>query len=168
MPLSYLHDDYHKQAVTHIRESRRFKSMYTLQEKTRPTRHVRFPLQYTHARHTLSVSSPHTWQPFTGSHEVEIDPYTYPPKNLPARIFVFTQGVGSAAASGSWFLLILFRSGPGARPGSGRSPGREVSLPLMVFLPWWSCQFFAAILPPALVHHSSQCRSLFLSLGHVQ
>jgi hypothetical protein len=42
MPLSYLRDDCHKQAVTHIRESRRFESMYTLQGKTRPTRHVRF------------------------------------------------------------------------------------------------------------------------------
>jgi hypothetical protein len=40
MPLSSLHDDSHKQAVTHIRESRRFKSMYTLQGKTWPTRHT--------------------------------------------------------------------------------------------------------------------------------
>jgi hypothetical protein len=40
MPLNYLRDDCHKQAVTHIRESRRFESMYTLQEKTRPTRHM--------------------------------------------------------------------------------------------------------------------------------
>jgi hypothetical protein len=44
MPLSYLYDDYHKQAVTHIRESQRFESMYTLQGKTRPTRHIPFPL----------------------------------------------------------------------------------------------------------------------------
>jgi hypothetical protein len=42
MPLSYLHDDCHKQAVTHIRESRRFKSMYILQGK--PDQHTtRFP-----------------------------------------------------------------------------------------------------------------------------
>jgi hypothetical protein len=40
MSLSYLHDDCHKQAVTHIPESRRFESMYTLQEKTQPTRHT--------------------------------------------------------------------------------------------------------------------------------
>jgi hypothetical protein len=46
MSLSYLRDDCHKQAVTHIRESRRFESMYTLQGKTRPT------------RHTLSMLSP--------------------------------------------------------------------------------------------------------------
>jgi hypothetical protein len=44
MPLSYLHEDWHKQAVTHIWESQRFESMYTLQGKTRPTQHVRFPL----------------------------------------------------------------------------------------------------------------------------
>jgi hypothetical protein len=44
MPLSYLRDDWHKQAVTHIRKSRRFKSMYTLQGKTRPTRHTFFTL----------------------------------------------------------------------------------------------------------------------------
>jgi hypothetical protein len=40
MPLSYLRDDCHKQAITHIRESRRFESMYTLQGKTRPTHHT--------------------------------------------------------------------------------------------------------------------------------
>jgi hypothetical protein len=32
--ITLLHDDCHKQAVTHIRESRRFESMYTLQGKT--------------------------------------------------------------------------------------------------------------------------------------
>jgi hypothetical protein len=40
MPLNYLRNDCHKQAVTHIRESQRFKSMYTLQGKTRRTRHT--------------------------------------------------------------------------------------------------------------------------------
>jgi hypothetical protein len=77
MSLSYLRDDCHKQAVTHIRESRRFESMYTLQGKIRPTCHVRFPLQFMHARHTLPVGSPGTWQPFTSSHEVETNPYSW-------------------------------------------------------------------------------------------
>jgi hypothetical protein len=40
MQLSYLHDECHKQAVTHIRESQRFESMYTLHGKTRPTRYM--------------------------------------------------------------------------------------------------------------------------------
>jgi hypothetical protein len=40
MSLSYLRDDCHKQAVTHIRELQRFESMYTLQRKTRPTRYT--------------------------------------------------------------------------------------------------------------------------------
>jgi hypothetical protein len=40
MPLSCLHDDCHKQVVTHIRESQRFESMYIPQGKTRPTRHT--------------------------------------------------------------------------------------------------------------------------------
>jgi hypothetical protein len=40
MPLSYLRDDWHKQAITHIQESQRFESVYTLQGKTRPTRHT--------------------------------------------------------------------------------------------------------------------------------
>jgi hypothetical protein len=62
--LSYLRDDCHKQAVTHIRQSRRFESIYTLQGKIRPTRHVRFPRQSTYARRTLPVGGPHTWQPF--------------------------------------------------------------------------------------------------------
>jgi hypothetical protein len=76
MSLSYLRDDCHKQAVTHIWESRRFESMYILQGKTRPTCHVRFPLQSTQARCTLLVGSPRTWQPFAGSHEVETGSYT--------------------------------------------------------------------------------------------
>jgi hypothetical protein len=38
MSLNYLHAISHKQAVTHIRESRRFKSMYTLQGK--PDQHA--------------------------------------------------------------------------------------------------------------------------------
>jgi hypothetical protein len=38
MSLSYLHDDSHKQMVTHIRQSQRFKSMYTQQGK--PDQHV--------------------------------------------------------------------------------------------------------------------------------
>jgi hypothetical protein len=37
MTLSYLHDDCHKQVVIHIRESRGFELMYTLQGKTRST-----------------------------------------------------------------------------------------------------------------------------------
>jgi hypothetical protein len=48
--------------------------MYTLQGKTRPTRHVCFPLQSTHAWRMLSAGSLRTWQPFTGSHEVKIGP----------------------------------------------------------------------------------------------
>jgi hypothetical protein len=63
--LSYLRDDCHKQAVTHIRESQRFESMHTLQRKNWPTRHVCFPRQSTYARRTLPVGGPHTWQPFT-------------------------------------------------------------------------------------------------------
>jgi hypothetical protein len=58
MPLNYLREDCHKQAVTHIQESRRFESMYTLQGKTRPTRHVRFPHQSTYARRTLLAVVP--------------------------------------------------------------------------------------------------------------
>jgi hypothetical protein len=76
MSLSYLRDDCHKQTITHIRESWWFESMYTLQGKTSITQHVRFPLQSTYARRTLSTGSPHTWQPFTGSYEVETCPYT--------------------------------------------------------------------------------------------
>jgi hypothetical protein len=39
--------------------------MYTMQRKTRPTRHVRFPRQSTYARCTLPAGGPRTWQPFT-------------------------------------------------------------------------------------------------------
>jgi hypothetical protein len=40
MSLSYLRDDCHKQVVTHIRESQRFESIYTLHGKIRSTRHT--------------------------------------------------------------------------------------------------------------------------------
>jgi hypothetical protein len=49
MPLSYLRADSHKQAVTHIRESRRFKLMYTLQGNPTNTPHI---------SHAQSVYSP--------------------------------------------------------------------------------------------------------------
>jgi hypothetical protein len=74
MTLSYLRDDCHKQAVTHIQESRRFESIYTLQGKTRPTWHVRFPRQSTYARCTLPARSPCTWQPFMSHRQIWTDP----------------------------------------------------------------------------------------------
>jgi hypothetical protein len=64
----------HKQEVTHIWESRRFKLMYTLQGKTRPIWHVRFPRQSTYARHTLPTGGPRTWQPFTRRRQILTDP----------------------------------------------------------------------------------------------
>jgi hypothetical protein len=76
MPLSYLRDDYHKQAVTHIRESRRFESMYTLQGKTQSTRHTPSTLDLgmapDHPSHVIRVG-----QPFTSPHKVETGPYTW-------------------------------------------------------------------------------------------
>jgi hypothetical protein len=66
--LCYLRDDCHKQVITHIRESRRFESIYTLQGKPRPTWHVRFSRQSMYAQRTLPAGSPRTWQPFT-SHQ---------------------------------------------------------------------------------------------------
>jgi hypothetical protein len=42
--------------------------MYTMQGKTRPTRHVRFPCQSTYTRRMLPAGGPHMWQPFT-SHQ---------------------------------------------------------------------------------------------------
>jgi hypothetical protein len=74
MPLSYLHDDCHKQALTHIRESRWFESMYTLQGKTQPIWHVRFPCQSTYARRTLPTGGPRTWQHFVRHWHIWIDP----------------------------------------------------------------------------------------------
>jgi hypothetical protein len=53
------------QAVTHIRESWWFESMYTLQGKTWYTRHVHFPRQSMYATRTLPTGSPRTWQPLT-------------------------------------------------------------------------------------------------------
>jgi hypothetical protein len=84
MPLSYLHEDCHKQVVTHIRESRRFESMYTLQGKTRSTRHIRFPHQSMYARRMLSAGSPRTWQPFM-SHQQSWTESLLPRKGLPTQ-----------------------------------------------------------------------------------
>jgi hypothetical protein len=38
--------------------------MYSQQEKTRPTWHIRFPRQSTCAQRTLPMGGPRTWQPF--------------------------------------------------------------------------------------------------------
>jgi hypothetical protein len=85
MPLSYLREDCHKQAVTHIRESRRFKSMYTLQGKTRPTRHVRFPHQSTYVWRMLPPGGPYTWQP-SMSHRQSWTESLLPRKGAPDTI----------------------------------------------------------------------------------
>jgi hypothetical protein len=65
MSLSYLHDDWHKQVVTHIRESRWFELMYTLQGKTRPTCHMLSTLSprmvQDHTYLTWSTYSNHLW-----------------------------------------------------------------------------------------------------------
>jgi hypothetical protein len=66
-------DGNHEQAVTHIWESRWFKSMYTIHGKIWPTHHVRFPRQSTYARRTLPADSSRTWQPFTLSQQGWID-----------------------------------------------------------------------------------------------
>jgi hypothetical protein len=62
-----------RQAVTHIRESRRFESMYTLQGKTWSTWHVRFPRQSTYATRMLPADGPNTWQHFTLTQQSWID-----------------------------------------------------------------------------------------------
>jgi hypothetical protein len=72
---------------THIRESRWFKLMYTLQGKTRPTRHVRFPRQSTYARRTLPVGSPGIWQPFM-SHRQSWKESLLPRKRAPDTIHI--------------------------------------------------------------------------------
>jgi hypothetical protein len=48
--------------------------MYTLQGKTRPTWHVRFPHQSTYARRMLPMGSPRTWQPFVRRRQIWTDP----------------------------------------------------------------------------------------------
>jgi hypothetical protein len=83
MSISYLREDCHKQANSHIWESRRFESMYILQGKIWPTRHVRFPRQSTYAQHRLPVGGPRTWQPFARRRQI----WTYPtaPKKKGSR-----------------------------------------------------------------------------------
>jgi hypothetical protein len=85
MSLSYLRDDWHKQAITHIRESRRFESIYTLQGKTRPTHHVCFPCQSTYAHRTLPAGSLRMWQPFTSHRQSWAGPLL-PRKRAPDTI----------------------------------------------------------------------------------
>jgi hypothetical protein len=60
--------------VTHIWESWQFESMYTLQGKTQPPRHVRFSHQFTYARHTLPVGGPHMWQHFMSHRQSWVGP----------------------------------------------------------------------------------------------
>jgi hypothetical protein len=53
--------------------------MYTMQGKTRPTRHVHFPRQSTYTQRTLPAVSPRTWQPFIQS-SVDLNRPTAPEK----------------------------------------------------------------------------------------
>jgi hypothetical protein len=48
--------------------------MYTLQGKTQPTQHVRFPRQSTYARCTLPAGGPRTWQPFVSHQQRWMNP----------------------------------------------------------------------------------------------
>jgi hypothetical protein len=56
--------------------------MYTLQGKTWPTRHVRFPRQSTYAQRTLTASGPCTWQPLM-SHQKGWTDALLPRKSAP-------------------------------------------------------------------------------------
>jgi hypothetical protein len=59
--------------------------MYTLQGKTRPTWHVRFPRQSMYAQRTLPVGSPRTWQP-SMSHQQSWPGPLLPRKGAPDTI----------------------------------------------------------------------------------
>jgi hypothetical protein len=59
--------------------------MYTLQGRTRSTRHVRFPCQSMYAQRTLPTGGPHTWQPFT-SHRQSWTESLQPRKRAPDTI----------------------------------------------------------------------------------
>jgi hypothetical protein len=59
-----------------------FESMYTLQGKIQPTRHVRFPRQSTYAQRTLPAGGPRTWQPFM-SHQQGWTDALLPRKSAP-------------------------------------------------------------------------------------
>jgi hypothetical protein len=56
--------------------------MYTLQGKTRPTRHIRFPRQLTYAQCTLPAGGPHTRHPFTRHRQIWTDPTAPEKKGL--------------------------------------------------------------------------------------
>jgi hypothetical protein len=59
--------------------------MYTLQGKTRPTRHVRFPHQSTYAQRTRPVGGLHTWQLFMSHRQSWVGPLL-PRKRTPGTI----------------------------------------------------------------------------------
>jgi hypothetical protein len=108
MPLSYLHDDCHKQAVTHVRESRRFESMYTLQGKTRPTCHTPSTLDLhmvpDHTSHVVRVG-----QPFTSPHEVETGPLH------PEKVLAIKDRLAQSSLWVTSFLLPCDSLGVGER-----------------------------------------------------
>jgi hypothetical protein len=68
--------------------------MYTLQGKTRPTRHVRFPHQSTYARRTLPAGGPRTWQP-SMSHRQSWTESLLPRKGAPDTIHNTSAGRSS-------------------------------------------------------------------------
>jgi hypothetical protein len=120
MSLSYLRDNYHKQAVTHIRESRRFESIYILQEKPRPTQHTPSTLDLCmvpdHTSHVV-----HVGQPFTSLHESWNKPL-YPEEVLTIK--------NRLAQPSSWVASFFL---PCDRPGVGERSFGPVVTQLLQF-----------------------------------
>jgi hypothetical protein len=114
MPLSYLRDDYHKQVVTHIRESQRFKSMYTLQGKTWPT------------RHTLSMLSPRM-----------VQDHMYLTRSMHSNPSRVTDNVGQSRLTDPWLRIqLLSQANQWSTPTDQSMGPYPVSLPSQPMKQW--------------------------------
>jgi hypothetical protein len=78
--LNYLRADCHKQAVTHIRESRRFESMYTLQGI--PDTHDTYAFCAVHVCHTYTSNRQFPYVATFHADPTELDRFTTPKKKM--------------------------------------------------------------------------------------
>jgi hypothetical protein len=101
--------------------------MYTLQGKTRPTHHVRFPHQSTYARRMLLPDSSRTWKPFTSHQQSWAGPLLLR-KRAPDTIYI----APTDRSTGSYLVSLPNQKNEvvGAKPNIYRQPTTRLTRPI--------------------------------------
>jgi hypothetical protein len=102
--------------------------MYTMQGKTRPTCHVRFPHQSTYARRMLSVGGPRMGQPFMSHRQSWADPLL---SRKRAPDIIHSAPVDRSACSYSASLPSQPMKQWGAKPSIYQRPTTRLTGPIL-------------------------------------